>query len=629
MVRRGIAQQNRPRQASIAAFPAAIAGWISNQNLAAPVNNPQGAAVLENIFPTADGGIVRRGTELYATLGNGTLPVKSMFTYNDGNNEKFFAATENTIYDITSISTASSYRLVATEGEPLVTSDGDYFGASSTDTDDGVTDLTGGNWISVQFATTGGTYTVIVNGSDHMHIYDGSHWYSITDQDINGLRLVNINAGFVAGEVVTGATSGATATVLEVRGTELILGTITGGPFEAGEHVDGSFGGEADADVDSYPLFVGITGIDTRRFSYVWSYQNRLWFLEKDSQNAWYLPVDQVGGTATIFPMGGVFGLGGALMIGSSWSLGFGASGGLSDQCVFITDEGEVAVYQGSDPSSATDWARVGIYRIGKPLGPLAHIRAGGDLVVATDIGFVPLSQALQRDYVALSPSAVSYPIETAWNYAVAMRRTEPWSCIMWPERQMLLVALPDVNDQPRGMYVANARTGAWANFTNWNGYCMAVFHGRLFYGCSNGRVVEAYVTGHDEGKAYTATYAPLFVDLGNSGALKVVKNARATLRGPNLVEPQISCSFDYMMEPPPPPPASATYGDNKWGLGVWGTSTWGNENVKKTYQRWESVGGTGYAVSPVMQITSGSTVPLDAEIIRLEITFTQADIVT
>lgn len=46
--------------------------------------------------------------------------------------------------------------------------------------------------------------------------------------------------------------------------------------------------------------------------NYVWVYKNRLFFVEKDSLNAWYLPVDSIGGAAEKFPLGGVFTRGGS-----------------------------------------------------------------------------------------------------------------------------------------------------------------------------------------------------------------------------------------------------------------------------------------------------------------------------
>jgi hypothetical protein len=44
---------------------------------------------------------------------------------------------------------------------------------------------------------------------------------------------------------------------------------------------------------------------------------------------------------------------------------------------------------------------------------------------------------------------------------------------------------------------------------------------------------------------------------------------------------------------------------------------------------QWHSVGGTGYALAPSLQVTSGATVPLDVEIIKSDVTYQVAQIVS
>lgn len=625
-------QRQKPRTSELQAFPAATAGWISNQNLAAPTPGPQGAAVLENIFPTAETGIVRRGSELYATLGGGDSDTTALFSYNNGNNRKLFGATATTIYDITVITSASNYTLATEDGDDIVTDLGDHIGQLSTGGLEVVENQTGGDWMVTQFATTGGVYLVCVNGEDPLELYDGDAFFPIDEFDIYTLKFDAQTVDFSQDQVVTGGTSGATgyivhATDAGTTGT-LYLSDVTG-TFADGEAITGATDGSATVDGVAETYYVGIDGVDTSTLNYVWSYKSRLFFIEKDSMNAWYLPVDQVGGTAVKFPMGGIFSLGGSLMFGAAWSLDSSGDGGLSEQCVFVTDEGEVAVFQGKNPGDAADWSKVGTYKIGKPLGRKAFIRAGGDLIIATDVGDVPLSQAIQRDIAALSPAAVSYPIETEWNKAVELRRTEEWHCVVWPERQMFVVALPTVNEQPAEMFIANARTGAWAKFTGWDGKCLEVFEGRLFFGSTNGRVVEAYVTGLDEGETYTSTYVPLFVDFGSPASLKIAEIARVVTRSAQDINPQLSAMIDYTVDLPPAPAAAPIAGGSQWGVGLWGTAMWGQDGAKKIQQAWDSVGGAGYAMAPAVQITSGSVIPLDAEIIRLELSYQTAEIIT
>lgn len=632
-MRRAVEQKPVQMMATPAKFPAPIGGWIQNQNIGAPTPGPQGAIVLENIFPTAIGGEIRRGSALYATLGLGDSDMTSMFTYNFGNNKHFFASTATTVYDITSVSQPENIILVDDLGNIIVDDFGEPIGQLSTEGLEVLEGMTNGNWIDAQFGTTGGNYLIIVNGEDPMQIFDGTRWYVITDENVNQLNYDAETSPFTVGATITGGTSGATAVISQVIDNgvtgSLIIGDVTGGPFQDNEIITGG-GGSATVDGAVTVLFTGITGtrpdgtpLETSDFSYVWSYKERLFFILKNSLTAYFLDIDAIGGVAKILPLGGEFSLGGTLFIGAQWSLS--AGDGLVESCIFMTDEGEVSVYNGINPLDAATWSKNGRYQIGKPRGPKSFIRAGGDLIFATSIGFVPLSQAVQIDFSVLAGSAVSYPIETAWNQAVDLRSGASWDCIIWPEKQMVVVSLPTVNEQPASMLVTNARTGAWANFTGWSGTCLEIFEGRLFFGSQNGRVVEAYVTGQDEGATYTATYVPLFADFGDSGAQKIGAMARVQTRGPFKIAPQISTMENWVVNLPASPSATAIPVSNQWGVGIWGTSTWGAAQSKTWQGDWFSVGGIGYALAPCVQITSGSLIPIDAEIIAVDFSYTLA----
>lgn len=620
----------RQRTSALKMFAAPTSGWIANHNLA--LNSPkslQGAEVLENFFPTATGIEIRRGSSIYATLGLGDAPVTAIFDYNNGNNKRLFASTATTIYDITTIVSPINYRL-STGTDEIVDDLGNYIGQQSTVGMEVAENQSGGNWVVTQFATTGGVYLVAVNGEDPMQLFDGEQWFAIDSGDIFMLLYDAETAPFVENETLTGGTSGATASIVHVEdsgSTGILYITDVVGTFQNNEIIS-SASGSATADGTPQPYYVGISGVDTANLSYVWSYKNRLWFIEKESLNVWYLPVDSIGGAATKFPMGGEFSEGGKLLIGTSWSLDTSGDGGLSEQCVFITDEGQVVTYQGLSPATAATWSRVGGYKIGKPLGQLAWIRAGGDFIVATDIGHVPLSQAVNRDIAALSPVAVSYPIETSWNQAVDERRSLPWHCVVWPERQMAIVAPQSTIDASPMCFVANARTGAWSNFTNWNIRCLCVYDGRLFYGSDDGKVIEAYVTGMDDGSPFTATVLPLFNDLGSPASLKSPKIARAVTRGSVDVNAQISIMRDYTVSMPSPPNSAPLPTTSVWGGAIWGTSQWSGAAEKKIQQAFTSVSGLGYSLSVGLQITSGSIIPLDTEVIRLEMTYESTDII-
>lgn len=151
---------------------------------------------------------MRRGSEKYITLGDGSTDVQSVFSYNFGNNKKLFGSTPDTIYDITTVADPDdSTGLEQVEG------------------------LTSGLWIDEQFSATGGDFLIVVNGADEMQLFDGSDWYAINGEDIHTLSYDAETSPFTAGETVTGGSSGASATIIKVidNGTDgtLILGDVT------------------------------------------------------------------------------------------------------------------------------------------------------------------------------------------------------------------------------------------------------------------------------------------------------------------------------------------------------------------------------------------------------------------
>lgn len=547
----------KPRIARVKTFPAPVSGWIANQNLLVPNalkpdgSKVQGAAILENWFPTATGIRMRGGSEQFAEIGDRSLPVVSMFSYVAGNNAKLFATTRNAIYNVTNPVVAEDILLVDDLGGFLVDDLGRFIAGQMSIPDFDVGSLSGGEWSVTQFATTGGTFLRGVNGTDTPLVYDGTNWSTAP----------------------------------------------------------------------------AITGLDPTALSFVWVYKKRLFFIQKDTLDVWYLPVNSIGGLAVKFPLGGVFTRGGSLIFGSVWSIESGD--GPSEQVVFATTEGEVAVYRGDDPSDASSFTKVGVFRIGKPRGPKAFIRAGGDLVIATDIGLVPLSQAFQRDVAALSQTAVSYAIEIEWNKAVAERSAGFWHTELWPTRQMMLIAPPTPQGLQPQLLVANARTGAWAPFTGWNVTCLQLFGDRFFFGSDSGKIIECEVTGLDQGAAYTCTVVPLFDPLKSPASLKVGVQARAVLRATSKPNPKMSLQADYTVNLPPAPDDTTTSADNLWGTGTWGTSKWGTAADKKTFQEWRSVPGSGYSLSAATQITSGNISPPDVELVQTDLTYDIGDVGT
>ncbi|MGI4744961.1 MAG: hypothetical protein ACRYGI_11380 [Janthinobacterium lividum] len=373
----------------------------------------------------------------------------------------------------------------------------------------------------------------------------------------------------------------------------------------------------------TFTSMAGITfpnGYTSADMVYVWAYKNRLFFARVDSMDSYYLPVDAIAGAADVFPLSGVFTEGGELLFGASWSLQDSGNDGLSEQMVYVSSEGQVAVYQGDDPSNAATWSKVGLYRVGAPLGRQAFFRGGGDIAVATTVGLVPLSKAVTLDQAALNAGSVSYKITDAWTDAVN-HGLFGWKCLVWPEGKMAIVAPNDANKRPI-VFVTNAETGAWARFTGWTVTALAVFGGNLYFGSTDGKVIRAQVTGSDDGTPYTGVLLPLFDDLGNPASTKIVTVGRARVMANLKIEGYVTTAVEFNVDPPPQPDATASLVVSDWDYGKWGTSVWSSQKPSVINQDWQSLGSGGYSLSMWYQITSGDPIPLDAEVIGMDMLF-------
>jgi hypothetical protein len=364
-----------------------------------------------------------------------------------------------------------------------------------------------------------------------------------------------------------------------------------------------------------------ITGVTTSTLSFVWTYASKLFFVQKNTLSAWYLPVNSIGGAAQEINLAGIFQNGGSLLFGGKWSLD--AGNGLDDKCVFVTTTGEVAIYQGTDPSDATNWQKVGVYQITPPMGANATMSAGGDLLIATEDGIVPISQAVNKDAAALSLAAVTVKIEPEWKTEVIARRSLPWEIMKWPEFNMMVVSLPVPDNviQPY-CFVANLQTGAWAKYTNWDTRCIGHYAGYGYFGTTDGKIMQMEVGGNDNGSPYVCTYVGMPEHLQLPGVTKTVHNARSVFRSAVPFIAKVSASTDYTISLPSAPPSVTNFTTDEWDSALWDVGKWDSGSTPTTTTKWVSIGKTGFSVAPQIQVTCGVTPYPRTELIAYDVIY-------
>jgi hypothetical protein len=334
-----------------------------------------------------------------------------------------------------------------------------------------------------------------------------------------------------------------------------------------------------------------VTGVDTADCIHINNFKNRVWLIEKDSFNAWYLPVSSIGGAANVLDLSGLFKLGGYLMAMANWTID--NASGIDDYAAFITSEGECALYKGTDPSSSTTWALVGTFRMGRPVGRRCFCKAGADVLVITTDGAFPLSKALLTDRSQMNLAATDN-ISTLFNGDIKNYGANfGWQPIIHPYGQKLIINVPTTEGADAHQYIMHTAHGAWTRFLGWDAICFEVVGDNLYYGASNG-VYQADIGNNDNGSEITAVAQQAFSYFGNKTGIKKWSMARCIFTSNGTINPAILMNVDFAENRTTVAP-SYTGGDGSlWDVSDWDTSSW--EQGDAITRRWQSITGVGYA---------------------------------
>lgn len=239
-----------------------------------------------------------------------------------------------------------------------------------------------------------------------------------------------------------------------------------------------------------------LSGIASTELIYPMVYQGRLFIIQKNSLSTWFLAAGAVGGALTEFDFSSIFKMGGYLVAQGAWTVDGGD--GVDDYAAFVTSEGEVAIYRGTNPASAATWLKVGTYFLGRPLGRRCLTSYGGDLILVTQNGAFPLSQALQSATIDYR-TAVTNKIETAFNDAARDYGTHfGWEATLFPSQSALVFNVPIIEGAQSEQYVMNTITKSWCRFNSWNANTFVVFNSELYFG-GDGEVWKAWTGAADD----------------------------------------------------------------------------------------------------------------------------------
>lgn len=361
---------------------------------------------------------------------------------------------------------------------------------------------------------------------------------------------------------------------------------------------------EYDGTTWSVGSITGITG-GTSAIRSIALFQERVFLMQKDSFNVWYLAVGAKSGAATQLNLGSLFKLGGCLSAMMTVSLDTASA--LADHICFVSTQGEVVTFKGNVADS-TSWTRVSHVRVGRPItyGVRSWVKLSNDAVLICVDGVFPISKAIQTDR-ADTRYSLSDKIVKLVNEAIALYPTNyGWSVVFHPYGKKLILNVPVASTGASNFqYVMNTDTKAWCRFSNWDAICWLVTGDTLYYGMS-GKLAKADVGTSDLVQATPANQfifgraKQAFNYFGSRAVLKNFKAMRVNcvwLTGSLAdIRQRLNVDFEDVQ------PANQT---DQYRISV---ATTGGTEVDSVVSNWYGAGGAGRAAAIYIAILGGDT---------------------
>jgi len=338
-----------------------------------------------------------------------------------------------------------------------------------------------------------------------------------------------------------------------------------------------------------------ITNIDTATVSNITLFKNRIWLTTNDTLKVWYLPVNSIGGAAVALDMTSIFQLGGYIMAGMTWTLDAGY--GVDDYLVFITSNGEALVWRLTDPTTPTGISQIGLYKLGAPIGRRCYTKFGGDLLVITQDGVVPMSGALQSS--RLDPRvSITNKIQYAMSSAISTYGANfGWQLLYYPKENQLILNVP-ISEGTQQQYVMNNITKSWCNFTGWSANCWELHIDDPYFG-GDGYVAKAWNGNTDDTSNIDGFSLQSFQSYGTA-LQKQCKMIRYHLQtnGSPAVFGNVNVDYNLADESAQLNFSTSIYG--LWNSGLWDSAIWGSGLVPSA--DWQGATNIGYTFAPLIK---------------------------
>jgi hypothetical protein len=348
--------------------------------------------------------------------------------------------------------------------------------------------------------------------------------------------------------------------------------------------------------------FTDATGtLNFADLNFVHTFKSRLFFIEKGTQSFWYGTTQATGGALAEFDLSLVGNFAGELKIITSLTNDGGD--GKDDLFVAIFSEGDVVVYQGSDPGLASEWDHVGTYKIGEPLSRFAHATNGADVLIATTRGYEQLIRSSRDGEGVRVRDLVSDKIQREVNARVSRYgASDDWALTLYNRGQMLIATAPVTNSSARH-HVRNINTGAWTRFDLPAVKSFAIIDKECFVGTRDGKVCR-FDDGETDAGAQIGTSATLaWNPFKNRTIQKFLQLIKLNFTGVFFPTVRVSVAADFKKHlrfttlNVGPQAAPAYWNEDHWDAAYWSSGV-------VTREFWHKHSVHGYYISVRIETT-------------------------
>ena len=311
--------------------------------------------------------------------------------------------------------------------------------------------------------------------------------------------------------------------------------------------------------------------ISSSALSQAVTHHGRVYYVQGGTQSFWYAAAGAYSGTLTEYDLSEFTTTGGSLLYLISWTRDSGA--GVDDLLVCMMDTGEFLVYSGDDPGSATDWQLLGVFRIGKPLGLRSAEKVGGDVLVATVDGYIPLSSTIQEGRYTEQSSFSSLIDPTVKSDAQTYGDNFGWNMVYWPQSSLFIVNVP-ISTTESVQHARNTTKGGWCKWTGINASQWAVYDDDLYF-CSPDGYVYKMSGSSDNGAFIPFKCRQASNYFGNPHIKKQVTAAEPVTNYSYPKYMQVRFHADHEIKSYSDPAAPPEPAASDWNVGEWNSAQW------------------------------------------------------